>query len=270
MAFKNYNNNQQDNKPTINTYTPISFSNGESKIQPSRLSISYFNKLMVISIALRNNAGSNDNYATYDNDNQISVYVSYMKAKILHDAIIALHNDPDKHNVCVELKNGLLKVSDGIEYGSTAPCISISFADQDGHTNEVIYQTKSEGYMAAYNYSDGEFTSMNFDSIELDTLTMVLNEYYKAASYAIAASVRESNMYFTKFVSDNLKAIVEKIGAQTGGGARSNFNNKTFLSGGGSNGSNSQASASSYNGTMNGIPKGYEASSFEDIANSMN
>ena len=38
---------------------------------------------MKISIALRNNAGSNDAYATYDTDNQVSVYVSFVKAEML-------------------------------------------------------------------------------------------------------------------------------------------------------------------------------------------
>ena len=81
MALKNYNNNER--QITNTTYSSISFSNPESKIMQSKISISYFNKLMKISIALRNNAGSNDAYATYDTDNQVSVYVSFVKAEML-------------------------------------------------------------------------------------------------------------------------------------------------------------------------------------------
>ena len=105
MPIKTYNNN--DKQPTTTTFSSVAFSNPESKIMASRFSITYFNKLMKISIALRNNAGSNDQYATYDNDNQISVYVSSMKAEILRRMIYRLQTEDDIHNVCIELKNGI-------------------------------------------------------------------------------------------------------------------------------------------------------------------
>lgn len=260
-----YNNNKQDNRPTVNIYTPISFSNPESRVMDTRLSISYFNRVMVISIATRSNPGSND-YPTYDNDNAVSVYVSYHKAKILHDAIVDMLNDTSKNNVCIELKNGLLKVSRGIEYGSQNYCISISYADREGHVNEIVYETKATGYDAAYNYSDGSFSSLSFPKFEIETLMMVLEQYYIASSYAIAATVRESSMYRDKFTQDTIKAIAEKVGVQISNG-KSNFNNKTFLSGNGNNsGGNTGMTSSSFNGE---VPKEYEQSSFEDIANSL-
>lgn len=257
MPLKNYANNN-DKQPTNITYSSIAFSNPESKIMPSKFSISYFNRLMKLSIALRNNAGSNDVYATYDTDNQVSVYVSFSKAYMLMNLISKL-KDPDVHNVCIELKNGLLKVSDGSEYGTDNYCISISYADEAGNVNEVVYETKGQYHTAAYNYSNGSFNSEVFKMLEIDTITMALNEYYKASSYAVAATVMEANMYKRSAQVDIIKAIADKVGVQNVSNRQ--FNSKTFLQG------NNSSPASK--GELNGIPKHYEATTFENIANNM-
>lgn len=262
MAFKSYNNN--DKSPTCMTYSGISFSNPESSIGQTKISISYFNKVMKIAIAARNNSGSNNDYATYDNDNAVSVYVSNIKARILYLLIQQLKNDPNTHNVCVELKNGLIKISDGSEYGSSTYCISISYASDDGSVHEIVYETKSKFHSGAVNYSNGSYQQEFFDDMELDTFAMTLDEYYKASSYALAASVWEANMYRHEYELNLIKSIAEKCGAQTGSNNSNpaKFNNKTFLS---NNGSNNQGMNNA--GSM--IPKEYESSTFDDIAASM-
>ena len=261
MAFKSYNNN--DKSPTCTTYSGISFSNPGSSIGQTKISISYFNKVMKISIAARNNAGSNNEFATYDNDNAVTVYVSNIKARILYLLIQKLKSEPDTHNVCVELKNGLCKISDGAEYGSSTPCISISYAGDNGSVHEIVYQTKAGFHTGAFNYSEGSYQEVAFDDIELDTFAMVLDEYYKASSYAIAASVWEANMYRHEYEIGLIKSIAEKCGVQmtNGNSNPAKFNNKTFLS------NNSSNNTTSGSGSM--IPKEYESSTFDDIAASM-
>lgn len=272
MAFKNYNNNGSgnNNRPTNTTYSPISFGNPESKICQSRISIEYFNQLMRLCIALRNNGNSNDKYATYDNDNKISVYISFTKAKILHDMYFKEFLEKGRNNICIELKNGLLKISNGAEYGTTNPCISISYADEDGTVNEVIYETKSEPYSGAMDYKDGSYETYTAPGMELDTIVMALGEYYRNSSYAIAASVMEASMYKRNAMTDMIRSIADKVGVQTGGN-KGNINNKTFLSG---NGNGNSGGMSNYmnpptGGGMNGTPKEYQESTFDDIAGSM-
>lgn len=257
MPLKNYNNN--DKQITNTTYSSIAFSNPGSKIMQSRFSISYFNKLMKISIALRNNADSNDVYATYDTDNQVSVYVSFTKAEMLRRMIIKFLEDDSIHNVCIELKNGLLKVSDGSEYGINNNCISISYADEAGNVNEVIYECKSDYHTAAFNYSDGQFSTEVFKDIELESFIMTLEQYFYASSYAVAATVMEASMYKRQAQYDLIKSIGEKVGVQTG--SSKPFNNKTFLSG--------NSSRNTSNGGMNGIPTEYETTSFDSIASNI-
>lgn len=255
MPLKNYNNNERS--ITNSTYSSISFSNPESKIMQSKFSISYFNRLMKISIALRNNAGSNDAYATYDTDNQVSVYVSFSKAIMLKKMIDKLRSDSNIHNVCIELKNGLLKISDGSEYGTDSTCISISYADESGNVNEVVYECKTDYHTAAYNYSDGSFSTEVFKDIELDSISMTLEQYYYASSYAVAATIMEASMYKRQFQVDLIRSIADKVGVQSGNSSKQ-FNNKTFLNNNTSN-----------KGEINGIPKEYEVTSFENVISSM-
>ena len=70
MSFKSYNNN--DRQPTNTTYSPVSFSNPEA-LEGSRINVAYFNKLLQISIQKKN--GTKGTYATYDTDNQVSIYL---------------------------------------------------------------------------------------------------------------------------------------------------------------------------------------------------
>ena len=266
MALNTYNNNQ-DNRPSVNVYTPMTFANPDSKVQPTRLSISYFNRVMQLAIAQKIGNGTTDEYAQYNNDNQVKVYISYRSAKLLHDGILKML-DPNSgiNNICIETKNGLLKVSNGVEYGSETFCISISYADNNGHVSEAIYQLKNNDQLA-YNYSDGNFSIMTFPELELNTILMCLEQYYEASSYAIASTIRESMMYRDRAIYDTINAIANKVGAKTPNNTSPNsgsFSNRTFLQ---NNSGNTYSGGSS--GGMNGVPKEYNQSSFDDIVSSM-
>lgn len=275
MAFNTYNNNQQDRRPTVQTFTPITFSNPESKVCQSRFSVSYFNNLMKIDIAPRINQGSNDQFAKYDNDNPVTVYVSYTKAKILHDAIMHMINNSDIHNVCIELKNGLLRVSDGVEFGSQNFCIAITYAANNGNdTNTIIYETKTDPYYAAYNYKDNQYSTLQYPQTEINTFIMVLEQYYLASSYAVAATVKESNMYMNNGRKNLLNAMAEKLGVDTKSNNGSNgqgFQNRSqFISNNGGNNSQPVASSGFNGGEMTGAaPKEFESSTFDAIVSSM-
>ena len=248
--LKNYTNNNEK-QLTNSTYSSIAFANPDSGIMPTRLSISYFNKLMKIGIALRNNVGGNAKFATYDTENQVVVYVSNTKAYILYMLINKFRNDDSVKNVCIELKNGLLKISDGSEYGVKNTCISISYADDSGSVNEIVYECKTDFYTGAYNYFDGKFSTQSFPNAELETFQMTLYEYYKASSYAIAATVMEASMYKRNSTYELLKSIADKVGANS----KQQYNSKTFLS-------NSDSSNASDSVNQNAE---YTLTSFENI-----
>ena len=262
MSFKNHNNN--DRQPTNTTYSPVSFSNPEA-LDGSRLNISYFNKLLQVSIQKRN--GTKNDYATYDTENSSDIYLSINKAKILYDLIQMMKKDDTIHNVCVETNKGLLMVSDGSDYGVTVPCISISTSGESG-VETAVYVTKDHYHKGAFNFNmdNNEYTDQYFDKLEIDIFENVLLQYYNAATYAIAATVMEASMYKHNAIRNTINAIAEKVGVEfnsnsNGGG----YNSKSqFL-----NGNGNQSSSSGNDGMSGGVPKEYEAATFDDIAHGM-
>ena len=254
MSFNTYNNN--DRQPVNITYSPVSFSNPEVE-NASRLNISYFNKLLQVSIQKRN--GTKNNYATYDTEHQSTIFLSITKAKMLYDLIEKMKTDDTINNVCVETNKGLITVT------KNPTTISISSSDDAGNVTTTVYEIKKNYHKVAYNYNmeSGTYTDMYFNDIELDTFENVLLQYYNAGTYAFAASVMEANMYKHNSIRNTIYAIAEKVGATTGSnnGNGGGYSNKSqFLNNSPSNNND---------GGMNGVPKEYESASFDDIAHSM-
>lgn len=264
MALGNtYNSN--DKQPVSVTYSPISFSNPNGNVAQTKLNISYFNKLLKIGIANKKQNNGNNSYDSYDNDNQAAVFISVTKAKIILDLLDDLTCKDDVHNVCIEVKNGLFSISDGTEFGVNSPCIVIRSVDEAGNINTAIYETKSDYHKGAYNYneSDGTYEDVFFNTIEFDLIKILLEQYVKASTYAIAATVMEAGMYKRNAMADVLYNIGRKVGVvedNNNGGSR---NNSSFLSNNARNNSSSNGS----NGLD--IPKDYETSTFDDIASKM-
>ena len=258
MAFKNYNNN--DNyRPSNTTYSSVSFPNPDF-MDGSRLSISYFNKLLTVSIA-KKSGGNNTEYPTYDTENQKDIYLSLPKAKILYDLIQKLKNDDNIHNVCVETNKGLLMISDGKEFNSESPCLVIYAGAEDGSVLQWIYQFKPHYHNGAYNYDidSKDYQKIYFDDLELEAFENALLQYYNAGTYAIAASVMEASMYKRQAMVDKINAIAEKVGVQPSNGGGNYSNHTSFISNDDSKNS----------GSNDIIPKEYESATYDDIVNGM-
>lgn len=258
MSFGNtYNNN--DKKPTNITYSAVGFSNPNGKVAQSKLNISYFNKVLKIGIANKK-ASNNNEYDTYDNDNQAIVYVSSTKARILSEMINKLVSNDDIFNVSIELKNGLLVVSKGSDLGADSYCIMINSADEAGNISTAIYETKKDYHKGYINYTEDDYKEEILPTIEIDAFRSVLDEYVKASTYAVAATVMEASMYKREASTELLYSIGRTVGAL------SNGNNS---SSGGSYFSRTSNNNSNRNSVPNGVDtKEYEISTFDSIANS--
>ena len=201
MSFKNNNNN--NDQPTTIVYTPISFANPEFN-EGSRFSVSYFNRLLKVSIAKKN--GTNGEFATYDNDNTSVIYLSHMKAKILYELIQQMQTDDTIHNVCVETNKGLFIVSDGQEFGSNTPCFVIKSADNNGNISSIIYQTKNN-YNGAINYSDDGYTDRLIEGVELETF----ETSHKSDTYIVSNFSQLENISSISVTFDVLKLLKSKV-----------------------------------------------------------
>lgn len=270
MPLNSYNNNNKG--PSVNVYTPMSFINPEKT--PGRFTISYFNRVMQFAITNVVVGNGPDGFPRFDNNNQAKVFISFRQAKILHDGILAmLAKDSTVNNVCIETKNGLLKVTNGVEYGYENYTISITYQDQNKNFQESVYYFKGDKTLA-YNYDkdSNSYDVMDFPKFELNTFLMILDEYYKASSYAVAASVREAGMYRDDGFYRTIHAIADKVGVPKESSNNQQYSSHTFLQNSAQyNGNAAGSTSGNYNGDgMQGVPKGYEQSSFDDIVNSMN
>lgn len=214
-----YDNNE--NRPSVTTYTPLSFANPDSTLYASRLSISYFNRMMAISISPRNPVSPNESFPTYNKEGAIQIFITYTQAKLLHDGFIdIIHGKSKHHNVCVETKNGLLMLNDGVDKG-TDPYIAIHYVNKNSNTQSVTYYQFKRNYELPCDYVENKYDVIKFPDHEIDTFLMVLESYYNAASYAIAASVAESGMYRQRFINEALKSIAGRVGASLNFGGKS-------------------------------------------------
>ena len=274
MPFSTFNNNSTQERPNVTTYSPISLANPESRIQASRLTISYFNKMLQLKIAPRMPATPNEQYPTYAKDGAVSVFLSYSQAMMLHDGLQELFFSPNKNkhnNICLETKNGLLMISNGIEMGSETPIVKIMYTTQNNTApQEIIYQTKNN-YELPCDYSEGKYSTIKYPNLEIRILMSVFEQYYKSASYAVAQSIRDCAAFENNRRGELIKSIAQKVGVDLraftqSNGSNNTYNSYSFLQ----QPDNSATPMTEYSSsqTTTNIPKGYQSDTIDDVVKS--
>ena len=89
----NYNGNDNNKKKYYEPilYSPYGTSNTDG-VDPSALSYSFFNGLLKISIAPMKPGAQPGDRQLWDHDNAVSVWLTHVKARMLHDEIIEIQN----------------------------------------------------------------------------------------------------------------------------------------------------------------------------------
>ena len=227
-----YNNNKNDRKvsndPTV--YSPYKFSNSESDIDPSAMSITYWNSTMKVSISPKKNVPNGE--IAFDHDNAVSIYLSHTKARILAEEIKAF-KEGKINSVSVDTNKGLLSISNGKEFGVNSYFMVIRTFDQENNTvnSSYAYEFKKRYHYAIRNFDEknmDNFEKVYYDEIELDQFVTVLEEYYKAMTGAMAFSVIDQSKYNNSRVQTKLDSIAMKLGIDwsSGNGNKSGSNNR--------------------------------------------
>lgn len=249
-----YNNNKKkDYSPTV--YSPYSFSNPESTVDPTKLSFTYWNNMLKLSVSPRKQ--TNDDQVAFDYDNSISVYLTHTKARLLAEEIELFMQDPTAYsNMGVPSGAGLVSISNGKEVGVNCPCLIIRKIDEQGIvTASIAYQFKQQYHYSIRNYSEKKsdgFDKIFNDDIEILELQQVLVGYYQAMTAATAYSVMEQQKYDMSRINTKLELIGDKLGIEFG------KNNK-------GGGKSSSSFFNSSNGNNNGGGAQFSNSSLEDI-----
>ena len=115
-----YNNNEKKNySPSLTS--GYRFSNPDSTVDKTSLTVSFWNKLLKVSIAPKKETENGE--IAFDHENAGSVYLSNTKAKVFHDEICKFLEEykqgkaPDNIGVATG-KDGLIYLYNGKEFNA--------------------------------------------------------------------------------------------------------------------------------------------------------
>ena len=232
MALGNmYNNNQKkDTSPSVYSYYRMS--NPTSSVDQTNLTFTYWKGLLKISIAPRKQ--TTDDTIAFDYDAAISIHLSYTKASILANEIREFLSGTDKNifNRGVSTPKGCIYICDGSEFKSKNPCLVIKLVAEDGSIlSSIAYEFNTNYHFSIRNFDevtknfDKEFNSYNTQ--EINELLAVLDTYVQSVTNATAYSVVDSLHYTHDRLSNNISAIAEKLGVETGKKSANSYSSKS-------------------------------------------
>lgn len=230
-----YNNNPGRDEPFSPTvYSPYRLNNGESKLDPTCITFSFWKNSLKIGICPRRNSGSDD--VSFDMDSGVFIYLNHTKARILADELRLFIQDTKAHSGCgvPSGKQGIITFHDGSEFGATNPIICIRKVDDNGNIDtSFAYEVKGDDYyFSIRNYKEGSDFTKEFESyrnLELLQILTLLEEYYKAQTQAIAATVATQQSFSFDRLQTRLNAVAEKLGIEiyNGGNRRGGYSSSS-------------------------------------------
>lgn len=269
MAYGNYNNNQNQSKgdrsPSV--YSRYNFANSTSVVDKTRLFTRFWNGSLVMTIAPKN-PDSPDDRPTYDNRNGIAVFLNHTKALMLRDILKGFIEDPDKFDNCgVNAGSSLITISKGTDYNSNGPLIIIRKVGDDGSiVSSFAYEVKQDYLFSIRGFDEknpGAFDRVYYPQMELNQLVILLDEYAKAETRAVAYTVVDAMNWDINGLSLKLNRIGEKLGLdmsyQSHSGGASGSSGSYFTRNGNSSPSTNGGMADDY-----GTPQ-YTSATLDDM-----
>lgn len=246
------NNRQQVKRPTVNS--PFSFANPMSSVDATRLSSSFWNKMLKLTITARA-VTSNETEIVWDKEQNLSVHLTHLKAALFAKEIRKFMEDPITYNSSGVLSNEtLVTISNGTEFGATGVFLVIRkiIPDTMETVSSYSYEFNSNFHHTIRNYDEKAATfEKSFDDLaifELEQLLVLLDSYVMAITNAIAYTVVDQLDYRMNRTDDMVKECASALGVSlkngsSNSGAYNNRkvkgNNSSFTSGQNSGGTKS-------------------------------
>ena len=229
----NTNNNNQTNtnqeySPTV--HSGYKFFNSSSEVDKTSLSFDFWNGLLKVVITpIIVQEGSPNKM---DNDNAVAIYLSPSRAMLFLKCVREFRQNPNKYdNLGVPTNKGVIYIANGSMFNDSGVLLCIDLIDVNGQvTAKYAYQFTSElfaiqNYTANNSISDQTRYTDKSDGLELDMLEIVLDQYVKSATSAMAASIMDASKFNDNRLFSFIKDVKEKLGITSGG--RSNSYNKS-------------------------------------------
>lgn len=258
MALGDYNNGDNNKKKYYEpiVYSPYGTSNTDG-VDPSALSYQFYNGMLKISISPMKPGAKPEDKQIWDHDNSTSVWLTHVKARMLHEEIkyVLAHPDEVNNGGVPTGSDGLVSFSSGKELGVSSPCLIIrKINPEDGAVLSVYaYQFKDKHYGAIRNFdptAPTEYDHINYPTLEIDALCDLLQSYYMSINGAYAYANMNAQKYDTNRTNTKIGLIMDKLGIESsaeyankgGGNNRSFFNSNSGKNAGDNIPSNSMRS----------------------------
>lgn len=223
-----YDNNKRTNdvfNPTV--YSPYKMNNAEGIVDQTCISFNFWNNSLKISIFPKKSTTGADGQPLFDYDNGISIYLNHSKARIFAEELKKFLSDPVQFdNSGVSSGQGLITVSRGVDFNSPAPVIFIRKINENGAVvSSFAYQTKGDYYFSVRGYNEnGSFEKHTDDYkyLEIYQIITILEEFYKAATYAVAFTVYDQFKFEHNRQREWRNSVSAKLGIEVPSGGSSN------------------------------------------------
>lgn len=202
--------------PTI--YSGYTLSNSGEEVQEnqhSRISFSYWNSCLKITIQPRLESSYGKDIAEFDTKSTACIYIRCFKASILANEINKFIHDPNyKKNTACGMGSGGSVMIVSRDKNNTYNITIIN--KNTGSQATYICHKKFFEYITEFNFKDQSFkeSSDGYELKDLEILVDQLNAFYQAMSNSIAYTVVDRTHYNEVRLNDNIEAIAAKLGVE--------------------------------------------------------
>lgn len=235
----NYSGSQNQRVNVISGYRFVNNADKESGMGAAGMSVSFWSDLLKLAIAPMVSK-ANVEYPVYDRENEIAVYLTAPKARILANEIHRfIESNGEIKNTGVTTGTSFISISDGSEFGLDKPVVSIRKFNKELSSieAEIIFIIRTDLFYSIHNFTNeemnGEQDFETYKYYDLENLATILEEYYKAMTHAYAYSVLDRQNQSNHSINAKIEAIAESLGVSNGGNSvKSGGGNSSMNTGG--------------------------------------
>ena len=229
MALGNsYDNNKKEQYMPV-YYSAYNVGNPEG-IDPSALSYSFYNRMLKLSISpAKMNSGDK---VSYDHENAASIWLTHVKARILHDEILKVLKGEISNGGVPSGNEGLVRFIDGKELGVNGYCLVINKINETGEViSSYAYEFKTKYHYAVENFDpkDSSHKKVYHNNLEIQQLLDLLESYYISMTGAVAYSVMDANRFNTNTTNTKIDLIMSKMGVEYKPGTTSRSSSGSYF-----------------------------------------
>ena len=213
----NYQSNSQMNDPS--SYSRVCIKNRRDKMS---FGGTFWKSTLKVSITETDNTTGKGNDLAY-------IYLSPTKAQILANAVIRIINNPESDDVFgVDTGTGEIRGFIAIGRNNGIPFLFIAKVNSDGQyesSQRFNFNVNYNYLLKVHDIDSLKCQKEYMNDVELNQFANLLLDYSRSASGALGASFYDIGRYETAKLTNMIRRIADKVGAEKDSKSNSFFNN---------------------------------------------